>query len=145
MIFFTVSLIARAAYEGEPGQRLRLGWRAVKERLASVLGAALCQLGHRHAEAEGGADADFALQLDRSAVDFGDVAHDGEAEPGAAAGEQGAGAIGAVEALEDAALLGRLDTHAGVAHVDPDHAGLRVGPHVEPRVKRGEDLDRAAG
>ena len=66
----------------------------------------------------------------------GDVADDGQAEPGAA-GVAAAGAVDPVEALEDALEVAAGDADAVVAHGDVDPARRRCGPVTSHRADPG--------
>src|SRR5687768_9481757 len=68
-------------------------------------------------DAEGGALARLALDVDAPAVRLRHVFDDGEAEAGAALFARAA-AVDAVEALEDPRQRLRRDADAGVAHLD---------------------------
>src|SRR6266849_5409492 len=87
-------------------------------------------------EMELGAAADFAFDPDAAAVHFDDVLGDGEAEAGAAefAGARG---VDAVEALEDARLVGGGDADAGIGDGEDDFGVAGFGADGDFAAREG--------
>ena len=73
-----------------------------------------------------GADADLALDPDAAAMHFDEVLGDGEAETGAAR-FAGASGVHAVEALEDAGLVGGGNADAGIRDSENHAVILQLG------------------
>src|SRR6266849_5715374 len=135
-----------------PSQALKgLSYRGVASKLAAT------RLGHavvvplRRAGGAGGVEdgdgevelraaADFAFDPDAAAMHFDDVLGDGEAEAGAAelAGARG---VDAIEALEDARLVGGGDADAGIGDGEDDFGVAGFGADrnlaARERVLRG--------
>src|SRR5712691_1687414 len=91
-------------------------------------------------EMELGAAADFAFDPDAAAVHFDDVLGDGEAQAGAAE-LAGARSVDAIEALEDARLVGGGDADAGIGDGEDDFGAAGFGADrdlaARERVLRG--------
>ena len=73
-----------------------------------------------------GADADFAFDPHAAAMHFDEVLGDGEAKTGAAR-FAGAGRVHAVEALEDARLVGGRNANAGIRDSENHALILQLG------------------
>src|SRR6266849_4249419 len=135
-----------------PSQALKgLSYRGVASKLAAT------RLGHavvvplRRAGGAGGVEdgdgevelraaADFAFDPDAAAMHFDDVLGDGEAQAGAAE-LAGARSVDAIEALEDARLVGGGDANAGIGDGEDDFGAAGLGADrdlaARERVLRG--------
>src|SRR6476620_5346973 len=103
----------------------------------SATSTCLLQPGHRHGagadrdpQREGRAGTFLGVDRDAAAVVGGHVAHDGQAQAGAAR-LPAAGPVDAVEALEDAVEVARRDADAVVPHDDVDPRAVRMGGHLD--------------
>src|SRR5512140_5747 len=119
-------------------RRLRRSPRAMARSSSMIRMRAMSGGGQE--DTEGAADSQLRVQLDAPAVRLHDLLGDGEAQAGAlgAAGEQ---VVRAVEPLEDALSVLRLDAGAVVLHLDGDvlSRAVRAQPDL---LLRASVLDR---